>query len=244
MKSTLAVFLLVFILSCNEHRKKENHQIIIVKKAMKSPTIDGQANENDWHLADWHPIDQSWIGMPLDHHDFNGRYKLIWDENHLYALIEITDDVLFDQYKDPLKLWWNDDFLQVFLDADNSGGLHQYSYNAFAYHIALDGMVVDLGPSKEPQLYNSHIKSKRITEGTTSTWEIAINIYDDTFDDKKQNKALKLKKKQKVGFALAYGDNDGSEEKENFIGSVFVKGEDKNQGWINADIFGTLIFKE
>ncbi|WP_418888271.1 hypothetical protein [Maribacter arcticus] len=29
-------------------------------------------------------------------------------------------------------------------------------------------------------------------------------------------------------------------KRENFIESVFVPGEDKNQGWINANIFGTL----
>ncbi|WP_372974429.1 sugar-binding protein [Muriicola sp.] len=53
-----------------------------------------------------------------------------------------------------------------------------------------------------------------------------------------------MRKNKKIGFALAYCDNDGSAERENFIGSVFVPGEDKNQGWINADIFGTLVLEE
>ncbi|WP_418888384.1 hypothetical protein [Maribacter arcticus] len=43
-----------------------------------------------------------------------------------------------------------------------------------------------------------------------------------------------------MGFALAYADNDKIAKRENFIESVFVPGEDKNQGWINANIFGTL----
>ena len=43
-----------------------------------------------------------------------------------------------------------------------------------------------------------------------------------------------------MGFALAYCDNDNSKERENFIGSVYVDGEDKNRGWIDANIFGTL----
>ena len=55
--------------------------------------------------------------------------------------------------------------------------------------------------------------------------------------------ALKLKSKKKIGFAIAYCDNDQSEFRENFIGSVFVKGDNKNQGWIDADIFGTILLK-
>jgi hypothetical protein len=47
-----------------------------------------------------------------------------------------------------------------------------------------------------------------------------------------------------MGFALAYCDNDTSKERENFIGSVAVAGEDKNRGWIDAGIFGTIVLKE
>jgi hypothetical protein len=53
-----------------------------------------------------------------------------------------------------------------------------------------------------------------------------------------------LKTGKKIGFALAYCDNDGSLERESYIGSVFIPGTDKNQAWINADILGTLILIE
>ena len=62
--------------------------------------------------------------------------------------------------------------------------------------------------------------------------------------DGQKNTPKTLTAAKKLGFALAYCDNDASAERENFIGSVFVPGEDKNQGWINADIFGTLVLKE
>ncbi|WP_339628102.1 hypothetical protein [uncultured Maribacter sp.] len=39
---------------------------------------------------------------------------------------------------------------------------------------------------------------------------------------------------------MAYADNDKSAERENFIRSVFVPGEDKNQVWIDVNIFATL----
>jgi hypothetical protein len=49
-----------------------------------------------------------------------------------------------------------------------------------------------------------------------------------------------LNSSKKMGFALAYCDNDYSQERENFMGSVQVKGQDKNRGWIDAGIFGLL----
>ncbi len=245
MKLIVPLCLSLIFHSCYpESHKKEDIQIIEVQKVTKSPDIDGKGNENSWNMTPWHPLDQNWLGKPYEHDDFNGRYKLSWDENKLYLLVEIVDDSLYDRVKDPLKLWWNDDSIQVFIDEDNSGGLHQQSHNAFGYHIALDGNVVDLSPSKEPMLYNEHILSKRTFEGNLSTWEMAITIYDDSYTDGNKNGATILKADKKFGFALAYCDNDGSTERENYIGSVFVPGEDKNQAWINADIFGTLVLRE
>lgn len=244
MKTILPWFFVFVLFSCNDRAKKEDHQIIEVKKTSTTLTIDGKATENAWNMAKWHKLDQNWLGETYTHEDFNGRYKLSWNDDALYILVEIVDDILYDQNKDPLKLWWNDDCIEVFVDEDNSGGLHQYSHNAFAYHIALNSDVVDLAPDKEPKLYNDHIVSSKVIEENITTWEIAVKLYNDQYIESKQNTATTLSAGKKIGFALAYCDNDGSTERENFIGSVFVPGEDKNQGWINADIFGTLVLKE
>ncbi|QLG46353.1 sugar-binding protein [Costertonia aggregata] len=244
MKSYCFLVCLLLLICCTDNGKKKDHQIIEVQKATVSPTLDGKANENCWNAAQWHPLDQNWVGEAYSYEDFNGRYKLTWDTDALYILVEITDDVLYDQKEDPFKFWWDDDCVEVFVDENNSGGLHQFSHNAFAYHIALDGKVVDLAPDREPRLFNEHVVSKRVTKGTTSTWEIAVKLFDDSYMDGKTNIPKKLFKEKKVGFGLAYCDNDGSKERENFIGSVFIAGEDKNRGWIDADVFGTLVLKE
>ena len=181
-----------------------------------------------------------WLGEPYTAEDFSGRYKLSWADDGLYLLAEITDNKLVDTHENPLNLWWDDDCLEIFVDEDNSGGEHQYNHNAFAYHIALDGNVVDMSPQKEGQLYNSHLESKRLTKGNTSIWEVKIALFDDTYNDNASNTPLKLEVGKVMGFALAYCDNDTSKTRENFIGSVFVEGDDKNRGWIDANIFGTL----
>lgn len=224
--------------------KKALKQLITVKQATKAPTIDGLANEMAWAKAKWHPIDQLWLGNQYTSEDFEGRYKLTWTKDALYLLAEIKDDVLRDVYKTPLKQWWDEDCLEIFIDEDNSGGNHQYNHNAFAYHVDLDGNVVDVNHTKEGKLYNSHVTSTRQTNGNTTIWEAKILLFDDSYTDDKNNQPVKLQPNKNIGFALAYCDNDNSEHRENFIGSIPVMGNDKDRGWIDANIFGTLVLLE
>ncbi|WP_230936248.1 CBM9 family sugar-binding protein [Psychroserpens luteolus] len=220
---------------------KPEHQLLNIKKSKTNIVLDGKADENAWENANWYPIDQLWLGSSYSENDFSGRYKLTWTNEALYLLAEITDDVLLDKEPDPLKAWWDDDCLEIFIDENNSGGDHQFTHNAFAYHIALDGNVVDMSTSEKGKLYNSHIESKRETKGDISIWEVKILLYDDTYTDDGVHTSITLKPNKKVGFALAYCDNDTSANRENFIGSIAVEGDDKNRGWIDADIFGTLL---
>ncbi len=220
---------------------KIDHQLRKVKKATIGPEIDGMASDPIWDVVSWLPLDQRWLGEEYTPEDFTGKYKMAWTPDALYILAEITDDKIYDKESDPLKLWWDDDCLEIFIDADNSGGGHQFTHNAFAYHVALDGNVVDVAPGQVPTLYNEHVESKisKISDNT-SLWECKITVYSDAYRDGKVNEAITLKASQKLGFALAYCDNDSSAERENFIGSVAVAGEDKNRGWIDAGIFGTI----
>ncbi|MGB3607606.1 MAG: DUF6265 family protein [Psychroserpens sp.] len=212
-----------------------------VKTAKIAPIIDGKANDAIWTKAQWLPLDQIWLGNPITKNDFQGRYKLAWTKDALYLLAEIQDDVLLDQEPDPLVNWWDDDCLEIFIDEDNSGGPHQFTHNAFAYHVALDGNVVDMSTKKTGKLYNSHIESKRKTMENTSVWEVKISLFDDSYNDESDNHPVQLYIKKNIGFALAYCDNDTSKTRENFIGSIPVEGDDKNRGWIDASIFGTLV---
>lgn len=244
MKNLLLLLLLI-CLSCGSKEKqtasnKPLKQLIEVTKTNKPISIDGIANETAWKNAKWHSIDQLWLGDQYSSDDFQGRYKVTWDNDALYVLSEITDDVLLDIENDPLKNYWEDDCLEIFIDENNSGGIHQYSHNAFAYHMALDGNVVDIAPDQEARLYNSHVELKRVTTGNKSVWEVKISIFDDSYKDGEQNKPVKLSADKNMGFAMAYCDNDTSQARESFIGSIPIEGEDKNRGWIDASIFGTL----
>lgn len=244
MKTSIVIAFSFLLVSCSTKPQKEDHQIINVFKTDKAFVIDGKDSESFWEQCSWYTIDQNWLGNTYSQDDFFGRYKLSWNDNALLILVEITDDNLYSPYKDPLKLWWNNDCLEILVDEDNSGGLHQNNDNAFDYYLGLDGNITDVNCNKKPELYNKHITYKRVSENKLSTWEIAIKFYKEGFGSIPGYTMENLRKNKKIGFALAYCDNDNSTERENTIGSVYVPGENKNQGWINADIFGTIILKE
>jgi len=203
--------------------------------------IDGLGTEKSWSKSPWKTIEYVWLGDEPTPEDFQGRYKMAWDKNYLYFLVEITDDSLSDQEPDPFTNWWEDDCLELFIDEDRSKGNHQFTHNACAYHITLDYDIIDIGPEKKPINYKDHMIVKRTKNGNLYTWEVAMRVYPDTFSDaKKDNKPLALKAGKKMGYAVSYNDNDGNNMRENFIGSILVEGEDKNQGWIDAGIFGEV----
>ncbi|WP_223292885.1 MULTISPECIES: CBM9 family sugar-binding protein [Shewanella] len=226
--------------------------------AAQAPTIDGIASEAVWSKAPWHLLDQLIDGTQPSPDDFSGRFKVLWDEKQLYLLAEISDDILIDRYAGPLHRYWDDDCLEVFIDEDRSGGDHQYNFNAFAYHVALDNQVVDIAPplsfgsdtgKTNFVLLNQHITSVWKRDETVPNkviWELAIHVYDDSFTlsptDTKTNRPVKLFQGKKVGFMLAYCDNDGSESREHFMGSHAIEpiNGNKNLGYITADVFGEL----
>lgn len=237
------------------------------KKISGPISINGKVDETSWQLASWQPLDKLIIGKNLSKEDFSGQFKILWDEQQLYLLVEITDDVLFDQHANPLYKYWDDDCLEIFIDEDASGGNHQFNFNAFAYHVALDNQVADIGEkhadgSDNFVLLNDHITSvwRRNDESPNKVvWEVAIRVYDDSFTMKKPmkqsmkevtkkmtNTPVTLFENKMLGFMLAYCDNDGSTEREHFIGSTDIKpiNGDKNLGYITADVFQKLILTE
>jgi len=207
-------------------------------------TIDGKGDEIFWSYSEWYDIAYVWLpyGTTVAADDFSGRFKLAWTEDVLLVLAEIKDNILSDQYEDPLMNYWMDDCFEVFLDEDHSGGEHTggaEAYNAFAYHISTLYDAVDIGTAGT-LLLNDHVDVVITNNGNTYTWEIAIKIYDDTYDESSSNTPVTLTPNKEMGLSVAYCDNDGTGDRENFIGAVDVSEADQNMAYQNADVFGTL----
>ncbi|HEY7774370.1 MAG TPA: sugar-binding protein [Marinagarivorans sp.] len=226
-----------------------------------APTIDGIPDEASWEQASWRAIDKLIAGSaPTDANDFSGRYKVLWTKQHLYILAEISDDILIDSHPNPLESYWDDDALEIFIDEDNSGGKHLFSYNAFAYHISLDNQAVDIGPfineasekanKTNFRVYPDHVKSQwlRSKEAPYKIyWEVQLAVYPDSYKDEyapqeKPVKPVKLYEGKKLGFMMSYCDSDGPNGRDHFMGDIDIKpvNGDKNRGYIDASVFGVL----
>ena len=210
-----------------------------------SPTIDGIVDDDAWQQAEWRELSNRWLGPEYTADDFEGRYKIVWTADRLFILGEFVDDILIDTHRDPLVQYWDDDCLEIFIDEDFSGGDHQYSHNAFAYHFSLDNQAIDIGTDELPHSYSHHVESRWQQQGNKLVWELAIDVYsDDYVDGSAGNVPVTLSAGKIIGLMLAYCDNDGSELRENFIGSEAVENGPKDRGWIDAGIFGSLILVE
>jgi hypothetical protein len=210
--------------------------------------IDGQATEECWTNAVWRNIDQVWIpyGAKMKAGDFAGRFKVSWDELYLYVLVEVVDDSLSDDHSNPLANWWDDDCLEIFIDENRSKGNHELNCNAFAYHVSLFYDAVDLNSSGQGVNYKNNIKVDMDTVGAdTYLWEFAIKNYDATFNiGNPENSRVKLGAGKKMGFAIAYCDNDETKARENFIGSMVMPQSNYNDMYKNADYFGLMILAD
>ena len=212
-----------------------------VYKTATAPIIDGQV-DSLWQAYNWQPMDFLILGDKPTAEDFSGRFKLTWDENALYLLTEITDDVLSDAYPDPTQSYWDDDCLEIFLDPDGSGGDHLYNDSAFAYHLALDGHAVDIGnKAGEIVLLDHHVENqwRRQNEAPYRLiWEAKIGF----FDSIATLSPSELKAEQIFGFMLAYCDADGQGSREHFMGSTPITpiDNDKNLGYKTADVFAKM----
>jgi hypothetical protein len=243
----LLIPVLFFILPGNIFGQTQNDTIFCY--LAKTPvTVDGQATEECWANAEWHAIDQVWIpwNAKMKEGDFEGRFKVAWDELYLYVLVEVVDDSLSDDHANPLQNWWDDDCLEIFIDENRSKGDHERNCNAFAYHVSLTYDAVDLNSSGGGVNYKNNLKVDMDTIGTnTYLWEFAIKNYNASFNiNNPESSRVKLAPGKKMGFAIAYCDNDETTARENFIGSMVMTQATANNMYKNADHFGLMILSD
>ncbi len=212
--------------------------------ATQAPTIDGDTNDPVWSNNDtWYSYHQVWLnnaGSVPTPEDFSWKFKLAWDADLFYILAVITDDVISDKYASPLDRYYEDDCFEVFFDEDHSGGQHERSFQAFAYHVSLSYDIVDSDASGTPRLLNDHAKVRMDTIGGKYIWEAAFKVYDKSFTLANPGVPVKLSKGKIMGWALSYCDNDGGAQRDHFFGSEIVEGTSKNVAYQNADVFGSV----
>jgi hypothetical protein len=247
---TLLVILTIISTAVQTANGQHYYSDSFIAQKADSFIIDGVGDEPFWEQCDWYDMAYVWIpyGDVMSLGDFSGKVKFAWTEDKLLILAEIEDDVLSDTHSQPQDNYWNDDCLEIFLDEDYSGGWHQNSYNAFAYHCAINETdVIDLGDEDASNVnLKDHIEFDLDTiDDTHFIWELAISIYDDSFNESNLNNSEEmLEHNMNMGISVAYCDNDGGMERENFIGLVNVDTQHYNSSWQDASVFGKLTLKD
>ncbi len=215
-------------------------------KARKSTApvqIDGCNADAIWSSVDWYDMNYLWMGDKVDSKDYHGRFKLSWDNQYLYILVEVIDDQLHPTLEDGLENYWKGDYVEVFIDEDTSGGDHKFNHQAFAYHVSTEGHAIDKNTRQETVYFDNHVEVARSQEGNKHLWEMAFKLFDKQFDEKAANNVpVKIFTNKKIGFSMAYGDNDGNNSRENFMGSKKTHGNNNDEGYVNSDVFGTILF--
>ena len=228
-------------ISANESVNEVADGVFTAKFSSDPILIDGCSKDSIWSTVEWNSLNYLWMGTAPDDSDYKGQFKMLWDENYLYLLVKVVDDSLHATLADGIDHYWKGDYVEIFLDEDKSGGNHQFSHQAFAYHVSTEGRPIDRNTNDEVVFFDDHIEVARIQEGTTHYWEMAIAVYDDQFDENSSNNTpITLSSQKVMGFSLAYGDNDGNQSRENFMGSKQTHGINNDERYINADVLGTV----
>jgi hypothetical protein len=114
---------------------------VIAQVAGTAPVID-QTIEATWNTAPTRSISNVTLGsMPGD---YSGRWRAMYDNTNLYLLVEVGDAT---RVNDSGGSWWEDDVIELFVDADNSKGASYDGVNDFQLGFRWNDNTIHVGGS-------------------------------------------------------------------------------------------------
>ncbi|MFH0899880.1 MAG: sugar-binding protein [Pseudomonadota bacterium] len=88
----------------------------VAVKASGPVVVDGKADEPAWSRATVSPAFQNAEGgQPVDG---KTEARLLWDEKHLYVMVDVEDKDVFSSYSKNDDTLWKEDVVEVFVDAN------------------------------------------------------------------------------------------------------------------------------
>jgi hypothetical protein len=113
----------------NENMARQLRQGIaaVVMPASKAPAIDGTIGAA-WETAPQYNLEHVFYTPPSSSNDLSANYRALWDQDNLYLLVEVTDDVL----RHDSGQWYNSDSVEVYIDDNDAKapvpGQNDYQY--------------------------------------------------------------------------------------------------------------------
>jgi uncharacterized repeat protein (TIGR03806 family) len=142
----------------------------------ESITIDGQANESAWQVAE--KLDNfylPWLQEDARPAAAATRARLLWDRHYLYFFADMDDADLFaDISEHDGKTWFNDVFEMFFKPAVEKSGYYEF-------HVSAAGTVMDLFlPRRDFSKFDTWVKQGRFHLETKVIRRGTLNRRDDT----------------------------------------------------------------
>lgn len=186
-----------------------------------TPEIDGEVDDS-WKTTPRVSVSKPIPGLLLiDEEEMaTAKVRLMWDEENVYALWQVTDSELSASGSDP----WTQDSVELFLD-ENIGRTFSYESDDAQYRVNFEGLISGQGPGYEESRVTAIAKKSK----TGYVVEMAVRVHD-----------LKLTKGMKLGIEFQVNDDHGSGDRE----ALAKWNHTEDDSWDDTSNFGTLLLKE
>ena len=169
----LATFILTSLSITSIHAQvapPANMPSALINKTPIAPVIDGLPDDSVWNNANLYDrAEGSWnisSGNLPDPSDLDFSWRALWDEDNLYVLVEVQDDIISI---DAGRQDWNDDSIELYIDAQDTNGNFNNDRNLAAYQLTIvaghDQTDAENSPGGADQVFPS---TSSFTHGTNS----------------------------------------------------------------------------
>jgi hypothetical protein len=196
--------------------------------------IDGKM-ESNWLMTDKVEIsaDTNFLEANIeDYEDLSAEVRVLWEEDNIYLLADIKDDIPMKNNKKKIDLW-NGDCIELFISVDpDSIPERGYSGSDFQILIGANDKMWIAGQVTGGVRNNVPLKSKTVTKKTKTGYILETKINVVNFYDKSHKF---FKKGDVLGFDVAIGDADATMERE---GKLIWNGVET--GYKDSAVWGRL----
>ncbi|MCM5663047.1 sugar-binding protein [Galbibacter mesophilus] len=89
----------------------------VLANKTNTPILIDATIEDSWNASEVISMDKVPLGTVSDSTDLDATFRLLWDEDYLYILVNVMDNELVP-VEDPSKIW-NYDGIEIYIDATN-----------------------------------------------------------------------------------------------------------------------------
>lgn len=205
-------------------------EILDVTLASKMIVVDG-IMEDTWKAAPWiagNFFNHSGWGFPDnfdDWYDLRVDWKIMWDDDGITWFVQVWDDMLVDGESND----WQDDSIEIYMDADNS---KQTTYDGIDdSQIRINWSSTDIGLVTSTNVWTAEDFELGAVE-TDMGWDVEIKLPFAVMD-------MPGGEGWEFGTEVDYNDDDDGEGRDMKLKSVQHTSDDNT--WSNPSVMGTAV---